>query len=96
MKTKSSRYNKYSLRVPMPGWETLDRMKRWPSILKKWIDAGRQVRIWSREHLMYWCKEGDGYTTDECFAGVVEMREAYRMTRHCGPEKQIYFKDVTP
>lgn len=81
--------NKYSLRltllrVPLHGWETLYRMQRWPSILKKWIDSGRQVRIWSR------------YNIDVRFAGVFEMREAYEKTLHCGPEEKIYFQDVTP
>lgn len=74
--------------------ETLERLKRWPSLIRTW--AGHQVRIFSREHDCYWRPEGAGYTTDGLEAGVYEFDDAFRRTKHCGPEKRIEYRRVYP
>jgi hypothetical protein len=59
------------------------------------------VRIWSEEHLAYWRRgvdgrsAGGGYTNRKTEAGMVPLPEAYALTRHCGPEKEIWFEFVS-
>lgn len=56
--------------------------------------SGINVRIWSGEHGAYWRAESSGYTSDSLSAGVYEFDEAWRRTRHCGPEKRIAFEPI--
>lgn len=61
------------------------------------------VRIWSEEHGAYWRLltstegqfRGAGYVVGRAGAGIVMLPEAFRMTRHCGPEKEIWFEFVS-
>ena len=55
---------------------------------------GRDVRIWSAEHRLYWRPNGQGYTSDRSEAGVYKFEDAVRRTRHCGPEKRIFYELV--
>lgn len=52
--------------------------------------------IWSGEHRAYWRPKEHGYvtgyTTNVEQAGIWSYAEAERMTRHCGPEKQIQLR----
>jgi hypothetical protein len=48
--------------------------------------------IWSNEHRAYWRVNAAGYTVDPTQAGIWPYAEAERMTRHCGPEKQIQLR----
>lgn len=50
------------------------------------------VRIWSGEWHAYWCPNKCGYTTEIEKAGLYSFDEAYRSTRHCGPEKHISYE----
>jgi hypothetical protein len=54
------------------------------------------VRIYSAEHHAYWRPGGNGYCSCSCVAGVFDLADAYRRTRHCGPEKRIEFEPVPP
>lgn len=80
------------LRRQRPGTETLERLKRWPSLRKGW--EGKQVRIWSAQWDMYWRDGGNGYTSDGLEAGVFMFEDAFGRTRHCGPEKQVHYRLV--
>lgn len=53
--------------------------------------ANRIVHIFSGEHKTFWREDGSGYTYDLDQAGIYTLKEAFERTRHCGPEKQIYF-----
>lgn len=55
---------------------------------------GKMVRIWSREHSAWWRSGCSGYTVQIDAAGVYAFEEAWKATRHCGPEKQIVFEVV--
>jgi hypothetical protein len=67
--------------------ETLERIKRWPGLIKKLTP---EVYIWSSEWRMYW-RKGGGYTYEKEEAGLWSREDAFESTRHCGPEKQIDF-----
>lgn len=54
------------------------------------------VRIWSGEHHAYWRKGGCGYVACPCSAGLFGFADAYRRTKHCGPEKCISFERPPP
>ena len=83
--------NKYRKR--REGVETLDRMLRWPGLTHAW--TGKTVRIYSGEHRAFWRANGAGYTLHPIDAGVYPFADAYDATKHCGPEKEIEFHDVT-
>jgi hypothetical protein len=54
------------------------------------------VRIWSGEHGAYWRAGGSGYVACACGAGLYSLADAYRRTKHCGPEKRIAFDRPAP
>lgn len=57
--------------------------------------GAQPVRIWSREHGAYWRYPAAGYTTLVEEAGVYSLGEAWRRTRHCGPEKGVEFVTIS-
>lgn len=67
-------------------------MKRWPGLRARW--SGRNVRIYSNEHEMFWRPNGAGYTADKAEAGVYDFDDAWARTSHCGPEKKIGYFEV--
>lgn len=67
--------------------ETLDRIKRWPSLMNRF----KRVRIFSAEHQAYWRGSGQGYTDDPEASDVHDIEAAFKMTQHCCPEKRIEF-----
>lgn len=73
------------------GLETLERVKRWPTLVKRY----KAVRIFSGEHGLFWrTASGGGYTSDPADAEVMSCETALQHTRHCGPEKRIQFVDA--
>lgn len=60
------------------------------------VPAGKMVRIWSSEHGAYWRPHSKGYTTEMAEAGRWLIQDAFAETRHCGPEKRIWFIDILP
>ena len=86
MNIKYDAYRRYTL------WETLERIKRWPSLIKRFP----YVRIYSAEHNAFWRGTGQGYTDDEDASDVLRIEKAFEMTNHCGPEKRIQFIEVDP
>jgi len=81
------------LRRPDPGNETLERLKRWPSLRRNLLPEG--VCIWSGEHRAYWRQGGRGYVAFyDRRIGVWSLDEALKLTRHCGPEKKIEFHSL--
>jgi hypothetical protein len=77
-------------RPSIEGRETLERLTRWPGLHRAW--TGKKVRIWSNEHGAYWRRDGAGYSSDGLEAGVFDFSDAFKRTRHCGPEKGITFR----
>jgi hypothetical protein len=61
-----------------------------------WLLVGEKVRIWSREHQMYWRPNAQGYTGEPSAAGVYDFEDAYKRTKHCGPEKMIEYRRAAP
>ena len=51
-----------------------------------------EVLIRSSQWGMYWRANGSGYTERKNDAGVYDFNDALLSTRHCGPEKGIYFQ----
>lgn len=76
----------------MPKVRSLRHYQRNPDRLP----LGVRVRIWSAEHGAYWRPDGGGYTIHAAAAGTWVSQDAFACTRHCGPEKQIWFVFVTP
>lgn len=70
--------------------------QRSPDKVGNFADA--QVRIWSEEHRAYWRRSaagaGNGYTVHPDQAGIVALPHAFLLTRHCDPEKEIWFEFV--
>lgn len=58
------------------------------------VPAGNTVRIWSDEHRAYWRPGGGGYTVERVAAGTWAVQDAFAKTKHCGPEKRIWFETV--
>jgi len=54
----------------------------------------KKFHIWSEEHLAFWRPEGLGYTVDESEAGKWYLDDAWKLTEHCGKEKQIQYVEV--
>lgn len=75
-------------RKPKAGTETLERIKRWPGLVRNLTEL---VRIHSGEHRAFWRAHGHGYTQEETKAGLFTIQEALSQTRHAGREKQISF-----
>ena len=90
---------KYIFRVPITrlkkqkeGTETLERIKRWPSLkMNLRQDA---VHIYNGEWGAFWGPNGNGYTDNISKAGVYTLEEALSCSGHCGPEKKIYYLSV--
>jgi hypothetical protein len=76
------------------GSETVERLKRWPSLAEKF--KGKFVYIVSAQWGAYWRQNGSGYTDEKQNAGLYSIEDALRHTRHCGPEKRIVFIVATP
>lgn len=59
------------------------------------VEATKQpVAIWSGEHRMWWRSNYSGYTRAPEAIGRYTMQEAIDATHHCGPEKQIFIRDL--
>ena len=58
------------------------------------VMEGKNVRIYSRQWGSYWRHNASGYAERQEDAGVWRFESAWRMTRHCGPEKGIEFELV--
>lgn len=74
--------------------QRLDRLRRLsPEAVDDFMrmHGSRSVLIYSMEHHAYWHRSGCGYTRWET-AGEFTLREAWRMTSHCGPEKEIHYR----
>ncbi len=78
---------KYSMFKRYTDRETLERIKRWPSLVNRFL----RVRIYSAQWGAYWRGSGQGYTEDSQASDIIEIEEAFKKTRHCGPEKRIQF-----
>jgi hypothetical protein len=70
--------------------ETLERVKRWPDMMKRFPF----VRIYSAEWDAYWRGSGQGYCEDPSLSNVWKIEEAFERTKHCGPEKRIQFVEA--
>ena len=75
-----------------PAVRSLAHYQRRPGCLP----LGVPVRIWSSEHGAYWRPGGGGYTVHREAAGTWVSQDAFAETRHCGPEKRIWFVFVEP
>ena len=62
---------------------------RAPRMFEKFKEC--KVLIWSAQWRAWWRAESSGYTSDPTSAGVYDFDDAYRRTRHCGPEKRIEY-----
>lgn len=71
------------------GAETLERLKRWPSLKEKF--KGKYVHIVSGQWGCFWGPDGSGYTDKKADAGIYTFEDAWSRTYHCGPEKRIRF-----
>ena len=58
------------------------------------MDGLDKVLIWTDEHGAYWRENGGGYTWDKFEAGIYEIKDAYRRTKHCSEDKLIKFLSV--
>lgn len=68
-------------------YETLERVKRWPGLLKRFT----HVCVFSVEHQAFWREQGAGYTVNPGDAWILPFAMAFGKTRHCGKEKGIRF-----
>lgn len=58
------------------------------------LNAKREpVLIRSGEHHAWWRPGRSGYCSDVTYAGRYSLREAIKVTHHCGPEKMISIED---
>jgi hypothetical protein len=90
---KPRRYWRYKPHVPgNPETRSLAHYLRNPER----IPSSGWVRIWSAEHCAFWRPKGCGYTTQLAEAGRWWIGDAFAKTRHCGPEKRIWFAFITP
>lgn len=53
-----------------------------------------KVRIWSNEWKQWWKPKAQGYSPDINDAGIYDAQDAFRRTKHCGPEKKITIVSV--
>lgn len=79
---KTNKYKRYE------SFETLERVKRWPQLLKRFS----KVRIYSAEHMAYWRGTGQGYTLDKSESALWDFEDAFKRTNHCCPQKRIQFE----
>lgn len=56
------------------------------------VQQATQCRIWSNEHRSYWRAGGFGYCSSALHAGVFALEDAYKMTSHCDPDKEICYE----
>lgn len=75
------------------GTETLERIKRWPTLADKF--NGKFVFIRSDQWGAFWGPNNSGYTDDKQKAGIYSFNDAFNATRHCGSEKGISFVVAT-
>ncbi len=80
-------YNSYKR---LEDRETLERIKRWPNLMKRFSC----VRIYSVEWLAFWRNTGQGYTEKATESAVWTIEAAFVRTKHCGPKKKIQFVEV--
>jgi hypothetical protein len=81
---KNQRYKNYNDR------ETLERIKRWPQLIKRFPF----VRIYSAQWNAFWRNTGQGYTENPNESAIWTCEDAFKNTIHCGPEKKIQFISV--
>ncbi len=79
------------LRKQKPGYETLERLLRWPGLARQ---LTLPVYIYSGEHRAYWREGGNGYSLTIRGAGSWEIEEALKLTLHYSPEKLISFESI--
>lgn len=74
--------------------ESILKYREWREMMEKLVcdNLGRQVRIYSGEHMQYWMPGYCGYTCDIRYAGIYDINEAWGRVMHCGAEKQITFE----
>lgn len=89
-----SRFPLSRLKKRNDGSETLERLKRWPSLAKKFDQ--KFVHIVSDEWGAFWGPNGRGYTDDKQKAGLYSFDEAFSRTKHCGSEKRIRYLVALP
>lgn len=58
------------------------------------MDRFTNVRIWSKQWHAWWKFGGSGYTDDINNAGVFDIKDAWKRTSHCGPEKGIIYEQA--
>ena len=63
-------------------------LARWKG--REWWN-GKKVHIWTDEHCGWWRQKAQGYTENLDEAGVYDFADAYKRTKHCGPEKRIIY-----
>jgi hypothetical protein len=67
----------------------MEYVKRYPdSTLTK---SNVEVKIFSSQWGYYWRKTGQGYTPNPHESQTYTIAEAFAKTKHCGPEKKIWF-----
>lgn len=64
---------------------TLQHLLRHPEKLARF----EKVRIWSGEWKQWWMPNGQSYSPNIEDAGIYDVEDAFKRTRHCGPEKKI-------
>jgi hypothetical protein len=74
----------------LPDRETLERLKRWPKLKKRF----QRVKIYSAEWGAYWRGAGQGYTQNPIESETLDINVAFKMTRGCRSEKKIQFIGV--
>ena len=94
---KSKGPSRDRFKTPPPGIETLERLKRWPSLKRRVMQDA--VKIYSGEHGGFWREGARGYTdrdgiTKGLSAWVLPLEDALKETIHCGPEKRIEFHSL--
>jgi len=74
--------------------DKLEELKKDPAHVKALSDPDMEwyCMIWSGEHMAWWGPKARGYTTDEYDAGVYKFIDAWNISNHAGPEKQIEFE----
>lgn len=90
MKRKSGVVPIDRLNFPLPGRETLERLKRWPGLRDKF--KGKVVMIYSGEHHGFWRNGLCGYVEiGSPGAATMSLDAAFEVTKHCCPKKKIEF-----
>lgn len=71
----------------------LEELKKNPELIKKLSDPdeNKLCLIWSGEWESWWTPNASGYTKEQCEAGIYRFRDAWNISHHAGPEKQIEY-----